>query len=83
MENLRVRVLLIDIFLGGGIRLDPRTIICEVRCEDGKVYKVRGFVSNGYVIEMNQRIVQTPQLLANKVFYTLFTHHYSVSPRAT
>ena len=46
--------------IGGGTRLDPRTIICEVRCQDGKLYKVRSFVANGYVIEMNQRVVQNP-----------------------
>ena len=51
----------------GGIRLDPRTIVCEIRCADGKVYKVRSFVGNAYVIEMNQRIVSNPQLIASKV----------------
>ena len=46
--------------IGGGTRLDPRTIVCEIRCEDGKTYKVRSFVSNAFIIEMNQRIVENP-----------------------
>ena len=46
--------------------MDPRTIVCEIRCQDGRLYKVRSFVSNAYLIEMNQRIVQNPQLLASK-----------------
>ena len=46
--------------------MDPRTIVCEIRCQDGRLYKVRSFVSNAYLIEMNQRIVQNPQLLVSK-----------------
>ncbi|TNV75928.1 hypothetical protein FGO68_gene1826 [Halteria grandinella] len=50
----------------GGTRLDPRTIVCEISTQNGKVYKVRSFVGNAYLIEMNQRVVQNPQLLAQK-----------------
>ena len=46
--------------------MDPRTIVCEVKCQDGKLYKVRSFIGNAYVIEMNHNIVQNPQLLATK-----------------
>ena len=65
------KVCSIDAFIVGGTRLDSRTIVCEVRCADGKVYKVRSFVNNAYVIEMNQRIVDAPQLLATKVWTCL------------
>ena len=31
---------------GGAIRIDPRTILAEIKCEDGKSYKVRSFIGN-------------------------------------
>ena len=67
--STRVRLFTYDLLVGG-TRLDSRTIVCEVRCADDRVYKVRSFVTNAFVIEMNQRIVENPQLLASKVPFT-------------
>ena len=51
----------------GGIRADPRTILCEIKCEDGKIYKIRSFLENAQVYELNTRIALDPELLITKV----------------
>eukprot|EP00347_Sterkiella_histriomuscorum_P018799 403344131 len=50
----------------GAIKLDPRTMLCEIKCQDGTYYKIRSFVKNAQILEMNKRLCLNPQLLASK-----------------
>ncbi|CDW89801.1 UNKNOWN [Stylonychia lemnae] len=65
----KINSLLYLIHLGGAIRLDPKTVVCEIKCQDGKYYKVRSFISNAHILELNKRLLANPEILALKVIF--------------
>jgi len=49
----------------GTLFLQPDTAICEVTCENGATYTLRGAVK-GNLIEVNTRLLKDPSLLATR-----------------
>jgi hypothetical protein len=50
----------------GGSFLLPQTILCHVHCASGKVYVLRSCV-RGTLLEFNERLLDQPSLLLEKV----------------
>lgn len=53
-------------FVAGATNLTHETIICEVLTQSGKVYKIRSFIKNAKLIEINEPVSQNIDLLVSK-----------------
>jgi hypothetical protein len=42
-------------------------MVCEIKTENGKIYKPRCFLNNSKLIEVNENVINNPALLAYKV----------------
>lgn len=49
----------------GGIWLDVNSPLCEVTCANGSKFKIFATL-RGHLLEINRRLVDTPQLLTEK-----------------
>lgn len=50
----------------GGIWVDETTILCEITCDDGSVYKIPSCI-RARLAEVNSRLLEEPNLLNEKV----------------
>lgn len=50
--------------VGGAKFLDERSVVCEIKCRDGRWYKPRCFLKNAKLLEVNESIIANPDLLS-------------------
>lgn len=61
-----IDLLYLQIFmLGGGIKIKHDVKMCEIFCDD-KIFELKGVI-DGHIIEINEAILNNPQLLAQEV----------------
>jgi hypothetical protein len=61
----------------GGQRLKERSIICRIDCEDGSSHSVLSCVK-GTLVEINNQLLETPQLLSQEVSSQIFCRYIIV-----
>jgi hypothetical protein len=62
------------ILLQGAQLLTPSSPLCEVVCSDGSTYTITCGV-RAQLIEVNENLLKSPDLMTKKVFYILLTSH--------
>lgn len=50
----------------GGIWVEESTILCEITCDDGSIYKIAACI-RARLLEVNLRLLEEPELLNTKV----------------
>lgn len=51
--------------------MDETTVLCEITCDDGSVYKICSCL-RGRLVEVNTRLLEEPNLLNTKVSFIMF-----------
>lgn len=54
------------LLIGGGFKVHPGGKICHITCAGGVAYTLYGVV-DGYMIEINERVINEPEILLKYV----------------